>query len=202
MASNDIIPGIPDQANNTAFVVEAKLALDEGQLPLKVAPFATDGLRYPLFQFYSQWPYLGAAIVYKYLTPANPWIAVKLAYLTALCLAAFFAFKFAQVVGFDRTNVDPCRRRLHHGAVPSDQHPRARGGGRSLRAVDAADHRLGVGPCHAAWPAGRLSLAGRGVGHSRHVASDYLLLFDDGFRDVRDWPRYSHAKSRCGKARG
>lgn len=103
LASNTILPSSPDHANHTALVVEGKLALDEGQWPLRVAPFATGGLRYPVFQFYSQSPYLLAALIYKYVTPGNPWIALKLTYFLGLSLAAFFVFKLAELVGFDRT---------------------------------------------------------------------------------------------------
>lgn len=103
LASNDILPSAPDHANHTAFVVEAKLALDEGQLPLRVAPFANDGLRYPAFQFYAQAPYLVAGGLYRFVTPANPWLAIKLTYLIGLCLAALFVHKLGHLLGFDRT---------------------------------------------------------------------------------------------------
>jgi hypothetical protein len=104
LASNDILPSAIDHANHTALVVEARLALDEGQLPLRVAPFADGGLRYPIFQFYAHSPYLVAGILYKFVTPANPWLAIKLTYLIGLCLAAFFVHKLGQLLGFDRTS--------------------------------------------------------------------------------------------------
>jgi hypothetical protein len=108
LASNDILPRVPDHANHTAFVVEGRSALDEGQLPLRVAPFAADGLRYPLFQFYAQTPYLITAILYQFVTPTNPWIPIKLTYLAGLCLAGFFTFKLAHLIGFDRTSSALC----------------------------------------------------------------------------------------------
>ena len=102
LASNTILPAVADHWNHTAYVVEARHALDEGQLPLRVAPVADYGLRYPLFQFYSQTPYVLAGAIYKYLTPDNPWLALKLCYLAGLCAAGFFVFKVGQLLGFDR----------------------------------------------------------------------------------------------------
>jgi hypothetical protein len=102
IASNTILPAAPDHANHTAFIVQAKQALDEGQFPLKVAPFQHDGLRYPVFQFYSQTPYLFGGLIYKYFTSTNPWLALKVIYFTGLWLAAFFTFKTGQLLGFDR----------------------------------------------------------------------------------------------------
>lgn len=102
IASNTILPEAPDHANHTACIIQAKQALDEGQFPLKVAPFQHDHLRYPLFQFYSQTPYLIGGLLYKYLTPANPWLALKLVYFTGLWFSAFFTFQTGRVLGFDK----------------------------------------------------------------------------------------------------
>ena len=102
LASNTILPAAADHANHTAYVVEARHAIEEGQFPLRVAPVADYGLRYPLFQFYSQTPYVLAGAIYKYLTPDNPWLALKLSYLAGLCVAGFFVFKVGQLLGFDR----------------------------------------------------------------------------------------------------
>jgi hypothetical protein len=74
MASNGVLPAALDHANHTASIVQAKMALDEGQFPLKVAPFEHDHMRYPLFQFYSNTPYLIGGLIYKYVTPRNPWL--------------------------------------------------------------------------------------------------------------------------------
>jgi uncharacterized membrane protein (UPF0136 family) len=102
LASDTILPRAVDHANHTAFIVEARHALEEGQFPLRVAPFAQFSLRYPLFQFYSQTPYVLAGAIHKYLTPDNPWLALKVSYLAGLCLAGFFVFKAGQLLGFDR----------------------------------------------------------------------------------------------------
>jgi hypothetical protein len=102
LASAVVLPLAPDHANHTAFIVEARAALEEGQFPLRVAPFASDHNRYPLFQFYSQTPYVLGGIIYKYITPDNPWQALKLVDLIALFAAAWFTYRLALVIGFDR----------------------------------------------------------------------------------------------------
>jgi hypothetical protein len=102
LASDTSLPVAADHGNHTAFIVEARHALEEGQLPLRVAPFAQGRLRYPLFQFYSQTPYVLAGAIYKYLTPDNPWLALKMSYLGGLWLAGFFVFRVGQLLGFDR----------------------------------------------------------------------------------------------------
>ena len=99
LASNRILPDAPDHANHTAAVVQARLALDEGQFPLRVAPWQHQGQRYPMFQFYSSTPYLLAGVLHKYITPANPWLALKLVYLAGLAMAAFFIFMTARLFG-------------------------------------------------------------------------------------------------------
>ncbi len=103
MASDSVLPAALDHANHTASIVQAKMALDEGQFPLKVAPFQQDGLRYPLFQFYSNTPYLIGALIYKYLTPWNPWLALKLVYLLGLWVAGIFVFKVGSILRFDKS---------------------------------------------------------------------------------------------------
>ena len=48
LASNQILPSAPDHANHTAIIVQARKAIEEGQFPLRVAPWQHEGLRYPL----------------------------------------------------------------------------------------------------------------------------------------------------------
>jgi len=103
MASNTVLPAALDHANHTAFVVQAKMALDEGQFPLRIAPFQHERLRYPVFQFYSSTPYLIGGLIYKYITPWNPWLALKIVYALGLCIAGFFVFRIGEVLGFDET---------------------------------------------------------------------------------------------------
>jgi hypothetical protein len=55
MASNTVIPEVPDHdhVNPVGIIVQARQAMEEDQLPLRVAPWEHAGFRYPLFQFYS-----------------------------------------------------------------------------------------------------------------------------------------------------
>src|SRR5437588_9219854 len=46
-----------DIINHVAGIIEAKAALLEGQFPLRVAPHQVGGMRYPLFQYYGNFPY-------------------------------------------------------------------------------------------------------------------------------------------------
>jgi hypothetical protein len=102
IASNSVLPEALDHANHTALIVQAKQALDEGQFPLRVTPFQQEGLRYPIFQFYSHTPYLFGGLLYKYVTPDNPWMALKIIYFAGLWSAAVFTFKTGRLLGFDK----------------------------------------------------------------------------------------------------
>lgn len=92
LASNTVLPSAPDLPNHVASVVQAKMALDEGQFPLRVAPWQHNGWRYPLFQFYSQLPYFSAGVLYKWIVPSNPYVACKIILWFALFLSGFFIF--------------------------------------------------------------------------------------------------------------
>ncbi len=92
MASNSILPSEPDHANHVGIIVQAKLALDEGQFPIRVAPRAHNGWQYPLFQFYSPLPYTAAALVYRWITPDNPFLAYKLMLAAALVIGGVFIY--------------------------------------------------------------------------------------------------------------
>lgn len=54
-----------DLLNHISGIVEAKNALLEGQFPIRVAPTALDGIKYPIFQFNGNFPYtLGGFFFY------------------------------------------------------------------------------------------------------------------------------------------
>ncbi len=95
LASNSVLPQAPDFANHTAIIVQARMALDEGQFPIFVAPWQFNGWRYPLFQFYSPFPYTLAALIYKWITPGNPYLALKLMLWLSLTIAGIFIYKSA-----------------------------------------------------------------------------------------------------------
>lgn len=97
IASNSILPEAPDFANHSAAIVQAKLALDEGQFPIRVAPWQHGGLRYPVFQFYSPLPYTLAALLYKWSPDigieGNPYFALKSVIWLSLFIAGIYMFR-------------------------------------------------------------------------------------------------------------
>jgi hypothetical protein len=95
MASERIIFSVNDHTSHIGYIVQAKMALEEGQFPLRVAPLENYGFRYPGFQFYSQIPYLGGAIIYKFLTPINPYTAYKILLWSSLWLGGIFIYRLS-----------------------------------------------------------------------------------------------------------
>jgi hypothetical protein len=77
IASEQMIPAMLDYANHIAMVIEAKMAIIEGQFPLRVTPMELGGWRYPSYQFYSPSTYTFAGLIYKWFIPNNPILAVK-----------------------------------------------------------------------------------------------------------------------------
>jgi hypothetical protein len=57
MASNEILPAAVDHGNHVAMIIQGRMALEEGQFPLRVAPWQHNSWRYPLYQFYSPFVY-------------------------------------------------------------------------------------------------------------------------------------------------
>lgn len=92
IASDLIFPPSPDHPNHTAAVVQARQAIDEGQFPLRVAPWQHNGLRYPHFQYYSWLPFWVGGLLHKYAFPENPWVSVKTVYYLGLCFAAVWMY--------------------------------------------------------------------------------------------------------------
>lgn len=89
MASNVRLPDGPDHTNHIGTIVQARMAIEEGQFPLRVAPWQHQGWRYPLFQFYSSVPYLAAGLVHKWVSPENPFVAYKIVLWGAFLLGGF-----------------------------------------------------------------------------------------------------------------
>ncbi len=96
MASSDIIFPYPDPQSHIGYVHQARLALEEGQFPLRVAPVENHGWRYPGFQFYSQVPYLFGALLYKFITPSNPYDAYKLVIWTSFLVGGFYIYRLSR----------------------------------------------------------------------------------------------------------
>ncbi|MGL5034129.1 MAG: hypothetical protein ACRC6M_10060 [Microcystaceae cyanobacterium] len=95
MASPRVIFSINDHTSHIGYIVQAKMALEEGQFPIRVAPLENYGFRYPGFQFYSQLPYTLGGLIYKFLTPSNPYSAYKIMLWLALWTGGLFIYRLA-----------------------------------------------------------------------------------------------------------
>lgn len=93
LAYNNVMPVIFDILNHLAIIVQSKLALTQGQFPLRIAPLEQSGWLYPYFQFYSSTSYTIAGIIYKGLDLSNPFVAYKLTLWFALIFGAFYMNK-------------------------------------------------------------------------------------------------------------
>jgi hypothetical protein len=81
-----------DLLNHISGIVEAKNALIEGQFPIRVAPNALDGDRYPIFQFYGNFPYTLGGIFF--ILTNDPYLAFKFVIILSLFLGAYYLYKF------------------------------------------------------------------------------------------------------------
>ncbi len=82
-----------DLLNHIASIMQAKLALAEGQLPIRQALSQDDGFYYPNFQFYSPSSYTIAGLIYKWLTPSNPFTALKMTLWLSITLGGFYMYR-------------------------------------------------------------------------------------------------------------
>ena len=99
LARNDVLPnpGV-DIRQHVPMVVEARQAIEEGQFPLRVAPRTHNGWRCASFQFYASFPYWLGGLIYKFLTPGNPYVAVKLTFGVFGVLGGVYAYRCARYV--------------------------------------------------------------------------------------------------------
>ena len=95
LASETFIPNYADFINHLGSVIQAKMALMEGQFPLRVMPFEQGGFRYPQFQFYSPSAYTLAALIYQHITPENPLIAMQITLGLGLWLGGIYIYRIA-----------------------------------------------------------------------------------------------------------
>lgn len=102
IASDDLIAWGPDHVAHPSIIVQARQALEEGQFPLRVAPWQHGGKRYPAFQFYSSLPYLAGGMIYKYVTPDNPYAAYKMVMLLFVTMGGVFAYRCARYLTGNR----------------------------------------------------------------------------------------------------
>jgi hypothetical protein len=100
IASTTNIPNLGDYLTNLAALIQAKIALSNGQFPLRFMPLEHMGWHYPFFQFYSPTTYTYAGLIYEWLTPANPLLAFKITIWSGLVLGGVYmqriAFWFTQ----------------------------------------------------------------------------------------------------------
>jgi hypothetical protein len=102
LASNVFIPSLTDLPPHVAAVWQARLALDEGQFPLRTAPLERDGRRYAMFQLYGQFPYTIAAVLQAVAlpdTPQAPYVALKLVVWASLVMGGLYLFRLARYLG-------------------------------------------------------------------------------------------------------
>lgn len=90
LASGRLVPGEYDFGVHINHIVDARLALDEGQFPIRIAPNMNRGYRYPLFQFYSPFPYTFAGLIYKFYTPDNAFLAYRFMVFLALFISGIY----------------------------------------------------------------------------------------------------------------
>lgn len=96
IASSDrVLPNIPDVQAHMGLIVQAKLALDEGQFPLRTGPWQYDGWGYPTYQYYGQLPHTLGALIYKYLTPDNPYLAFLIIAWIFMVVGAFYTYRIS-----------------------------------------------------------------------------------------------------------
>jgi hypothetical protein len=96
LADAEHIPGEPDFWQHVYLIGQAQGALAEGQLPIRVAPAMDGGLNYPIFQFYSPLPYQLAAVVHRWWSPQNAFVAYRLVLWAALAAGALFTWRLAR----------------------------------------------------------------------------------------------------------
>jgi hypothetical protein len=104
IAVNEALPeSVPDFQAHISGIIQARLALEEGQFPIRIAPIEHEKLRYPEFQFYSPLTYTIAGTIYKLITPANPFLALKISICLALVISGVYIYRLAKQVAQDTT---------------------------------------------------------------------------------------------------
>jgi hypothetical protein len=101
-ASNTLVPSLMDLPPHITAAWQARLALDEGQFPLRVAPLEREGRRYAMFQLYGQLPYTAAAVLQKFVlpeTPQAPYVALKIVVWASLMMGGAYMFALARYLG-------------------------------------------------------------------------------------------------------
>ncbi len=96
MASSEIIFSTGETQAHLAYIIQGRMALEEGQFPLRIAPYENNSLRYASFQFYSQIPYILGGLIYKFITPNNPYTAQKIMLWGASVIGGLFIYRLSR----------------------------------------------------------------------------------------------------------
>jgi hypothetical protein len=96
---------IPDNdfRSHSALIIQAKMAIEEGQFPIRIAPFQHQGFRYPEYQFYGVFPFSLAGYLYKFFSYfhsgilLNPFNTLKLILMLSIIFGGVFAYRFARL---------------------------------------------------------------------------------------------------------
>lgn len=97
IASNTLLPDRTEFVVHMGGIVQAKMALDEGQFPLRICPWDANGIRSPEFQFYSPFPYTLGGSLFKWVI-SNPYVVLKLLLWGSLFIAGIYTFRLTHMV--------------------------------------------------------------------------------------------------------
>jgi hypothetical protein len=89
------LPDTLDLPSHVSLIVQARMALEEGQFPIRVAPWQYEGWRLPYYQYYGQLPDTLGGLIFKYLTPDNPYPPILILSWLALVLGAFYIYRLS-----------------------------------------------------------------------------------------------------------
>jgi hypothetical protein len=95
VSSIDSIPNTKEYMASLAAIIQAKMALTAGQFPLRTMPLEYSGWLYPFYQFYSPSTFTFAGLIYKWVTPANPIIALEFTLWIGLTLGGIYMYRLA-----------------------------------------------------------------------------------------------------------
>ncbi len=98
-SSNIFLPG-GDIQFHTANIIDAKIALQQHQFPLRISPHMHEGLGYAQFQFYAPIVYLVGGILNFFIK--NPFVVYKILLLVTLSLSGFFIYRLTAWLTHER----------------------------------------------------------------------------------------------------
>jgi hypothetical protein len=89
--------GAGDLSMAMTMIAEARDALREGQFPVRVSPHLHEGARYPLFQYYGNFPYTVTGFLCSF-PGVGPFLAWKIVALASLIAGGFFVLRLAYLL--------------------------------------------------------------------------------------------------------